>query len=152
MQHKRKKKTRMRGTNAHKWGSSKKHRGSGNRGGIGNAGSGKRGSAKRMLISGGVSNAFGKNGFNPHKKSVIKAVTIGYIQDRLNTLIEQGVVKKEKDLYVLNLKDMGYDKLISRGTVVKKFKITAKFASQGVVNKVKESGGEVVLPTQKTPE
>ena len=142
----------MRGSNAHGWGSSKKHRGSGNRGGKGKAGSGKRGSSKRMLITGGASGAFGKHGFNPHKQSAVKAVTIGYIQDRLNSLVEQGVVKKEKDIYVLNLEDMGYDKLLSRGTVVKKFKITAKYASQGVVDRVKESGGEVVLPAQENPE
>ena len=47
---KRKKNTRMRGGTTHGYGSMKKNRGAGNRGGRGNAGSGKRADSKKPKI------------------------------------------------------------------------------------------------------
>ena len=47
---KRKKNTRQRAGTTHGWGSMKKHRGKGNKGGAGMAGTGKRGDAKKPAI------------------------------------------------------------------------------------------------------
>ena len=64
-------KKRMRGTKTHGWGSKKKHRGAGNRGGRGMAGAGKRAEHKKTLILKKYTNAyFGKKGsFSIRKKS-----------------------------------------------------------------------------------
>jgi large subunit ribosomal protein L15 len=48
--HRRKKNVKQRGSKTHGWGSMKKHRGAGNRGGRGKAGTGKRGDQKKPTI------------------------------------------------------------------------------------------------------
>ena len=63
--HKRKKVTKQRGSKTHGWGSMKKHRGAGNRGGRGKAGTGKRADTKKPTIINlfGAKGYFGKKGF-----------------------------------------------------------------------------------------
>ena len=59
---KRKKSTRMRGKKTHGYGSKKKHRGHGNRGGSGMGGSGKRADSKKPSVQ-RIKDYFGKHGF-----------------------------------------------------------------------------------------
>ena len=58
---KRTKNSRQRAGTTHGWGSMKKHRGAGNRGGVGNAGSGKRGDSKKPSFW--KKKKFGMHGF-----------------------------------------------------------------------------------------
>ena len=44
-----------------------------------------------------------------------------------------------------HLGKLGYNKLLSKGKVNKKLKISVKYASKKVVEAVKKSGGEVIL-------
>ena len=46
------------------------------------------------------------------------------IYEKLETWVKQGKAKKEKDTYVINLKKMGYDKLLGTGKVKEKLNIT----------------------------
>ena len=60
----------MRGTSSHGWGSKKKHRGAGHRGGKGMAGSGKRADQKKPTILNLYGNDYyGKKGFRRPQKN-----------------------------------------------------------------------------------
>jgi len=137
---KRKKNTRMRGKTTHGLGSKKKGRGAGNRGGRGMAGTGKRADQKKPTILKLYGNSyFGKRGFKSKRKKK-KALNF----ESLNKLIEKGLIKKEGDKYLVNLKELGYDKLLCKGELNYKIKFTSKSASKKALEKIKEKGGEVV--------
>jgi len=136
---KRKKFSRQRASHTHGWGSKKKHRGAGNRGGKGMAGTGKRADQMKTLIW-KDKKYFGKYGFK--KKGVkkeIKAVNIGYIEENLD--------KFQGD--VIDLGKLGYNKLLGNGKVTKKLKIKVKSASTKAVEKVRKVGGEIILGADK---
>jgi large subunit ribosomal protein L15 len=140
MRFKDKKNKRQRGSKTHGWGAMKKHRGAGNRGGRGNAGSGKRGDAKKTLFQVKKVRS-GKYGFHNPVSRKIRAVNIS----DLDRMAISGKLKKEKDIYPVNLKAMGYDKLLGAGKPANRFRITAVSASQKAVSKIQEAGGEVIL-------
>lgn len=141
---KRKKISRARGTHTHGGGSKKKRRGAGNRGGRGNAGSGKRGDAKKPS-NWKNKKVFGKNGFKTRNKGRIRNVDIKLIEDKIQKLILDKKAKLEGDSYIIDLVDLGYNKLLSSGTPKLKMKITAEYASGKAVEKISNSGGEVIL-------
>jgi len=131
---KRKKNVRQRGSKTHGWGSMKKHRGAGNRGGRGMAGSGKRADQKKPTIikEYGLQNYFGKHGFKRPQKVIHKKKTIN-------------VGDLNFDMQEVNLQEIGYDKLLGKGKPNKKYKIKVKFCSEKAKEKIETSGGEVSL-------
>lgn len=141
---KRKKASRYRGSMTHGKGSKKKRRGSGNQGGKGMAGTGKRSDNKKPTIS-KIENYFGKHGFVSRNKRDIKAVNIGYIEENIAKLNSQGLVNKEDDLFFVDLKKLGFNKLLSDGIIKNKYKIKAPYASKKAIEKIKEVGGEIIL-------
>jgi large subunit ribosomal protein L15 len=141
---KRKKLTKYRGSKTHGGGSMKKRRGAGNRGGRGMAGTGKRGDAKKPSVWANK-NYFGKRGFKPQNKKIIKSCSLLYIEKSLPTFIRNELVKEESGMFVIDLATLGFDKLLSQGNVTKKFKITAWQASTKTIEKVKAAGGEVIV-------
>jgi large subunit ribosomal protein L15 len=145
--YKRKKYSRQRGSHTHGWGAMKKHRGAGNRGGRGNAGSGKRSDCKkpRYWVD---QKYYGKHGFiKKNIKFDVTPVNIGYLEEHLNNFMKEKKVMEENGVYVVDLKVLGYNKLLSTGKLTKKFKITADFASSKAIEKVKQAGGEVIIKT-----
>ena len=142
--YKRKKNTRQRGSHTHGWGSKKKHRGSGHRGGRGMAGTGKRADTKKPSIWG--ERYFGKFGFKKKGiKKEIKPVNIVYFEENLDKLLSKKLIEKENDKYIIDLKKLGFNKLLGKGKLTKKFIITADYASKHVVEEIKNAGGEVII-------
>ncbi len=138
---KRKKFSRQRASPTHGWGSKKKHRGAGNRGGRGMAGTGKRGDQIKTLIW-KDKKYFGKHGFK--KKGIekeIKTINIDYIEENLNKFLKEGDT--------IDLKNLGYTKLLGKGKIKSKLKIKVDNASKKAVEKVKKLGGEVILPKKE---
>lgn len=127
----------MRGYKSHGWGSKKKHRNSGSRGGFGMAGTGKRADQKKPTIINEYGNTyFGKRGFVvPNKGIEYKAINL---RD-LNILIEKKSIKNE-----INLKDYKYTKLLASGKLKYPLKITVELASKNAIEKVKKAGGSVI--------
>lgn len=145
----RKKSVRQRGSTTHGWGSMKKHRGAGNRGGRGMAGSGKRADQKKISILQEYGNAyFGKIGFFKHNKKLVKSVNTSYLEAHLQKLLSKNLVKEENKKFIIDLKALGYNKLLGSGKVTKLFVITAESASKKAVERVKKAGGEVILPSK----
>ncbi|MBW2979977.1 uL15 family ribosomal protein [Candidatus Woesearchaeota archaeon] len=147
-----KKSVRLRGETTHGFGSMKKNRGAGNRGGRGMAGSGKKADQKKPCIWKNKK-YFGKYGFK--KKGIkedITPVNILFLEENLGALEAAGKISKENDVYVVDLEKIGYNKLLSKGKATKKFKITVPYASNGAVEKVKGAGGEVIVKTPASGE
>jgi len=144
MRFKRKKNIRQRGSKTHGWGSMKKHRGAGNRGGRGMAGSGKRGDSKKPSVW-KDQKYFGKHGFK--RKCIVKevnAVNIAWLEDKA-----ESIAKKENDVYIIDLSNLGIDKLLSSGKAIKKFNITVEKATPNAVKRVEEAGGKVTVTLKK---
>ncbi len=124
----RKKNRAMRGSMTHGWGAKKKHRGKGSKGGKGYGGSTKH---KRSYIYAHERDHFGKRGFySLNKKN--KAINVGELEK-----ISEG--KNE-----INLIELGYDKLLSKGIISKPFTVKVKKASVKAKEKIEKAGGKVV--------
>ncbi len=139
----RKKDTRQRGSHTHGWGSKKKHRGSGNRGGKGMAGTGKRADQKKPSIW--KEQYFGKHGFASKNPARHKCVNIEYLERNIEKLVKSGLASQQGEAYAVNIADIGFGKLLGKGKATRKFRITAGFASAAAVESISAAGGEVVL-------
>ena len=145
MINKRKKLSRYRGTHTHGGGAKKKRRGSGHRGGFGMAGTGKRADHKKpMILKLYGKEYFGKHGFKRPLKKIIKVKTLN-IEDldrNLNLYLNNKLIEKEDDLYIINLAKLGYDKLLGSGNTNYKYKIIGN-VSKKTKSKIEKSGGVV---------
>jgi large subunit ribosomal protein L15 len=143
MKFKRKKNVKQRGSKTYGWGAKKKHRGAGHRGGKGMAGTGKRGDANNPSIN--KETYFGKHGFISKSRKKVKALNIDKLQKNLKDYVAKGLVNIKNDVYVVNLKDLGYTKLLGKGKVIYKFEITSDFASANVKEKIEQAKGKLTL-------
>ena len=125
----------------------KKRRGAGNRGGRGRAGSGKRGDAKKPRY---WKEKPGQRGFSSKSRKKVKALNLGVVHEQLNFWLEKGLATKKPAGYEIELKKLGYNKLLGTGPVKQKLIIITDFASKKAIDKVKKAGGEVkVLQVKK---
>jgi large subunit ribosomal protein L15 len=141
---KRKKNSRQRGSHTYGWGSMKKHRGAGNRGGRGMAGTGKKCDAKKPSIWGNTK-YFGKFGFR--KKGVVKktnAVNLNYFEQKADKLLADKLITKEGDKYIIDAAKLGYNKILGCARLTKKFRITSESFSKEAAEKIKTAGGEAI--------
>ena len=139
---KRSKNSRLRGSHTHGWGAKKKHRGSGHRGGVGMAGSGKRADTKKPSLW--KERYFGKLGFVSKSKIVVIPINIWQIEEKLNKWVADKKIKKDNEVYEIDLEKLGYNKLLSEGVVKNKLKIKTPYASKNSVEKIKKAGGEII--------
>lgn len=149
--HKKRKAVRMRGSKTHGWGAMKKHRGSGHQGGVGNAGSGKRGDAKKPTFL-KEKRVFGRHGFVVPNKKRLEAVNIVDLERKREYLLKRNMIGEEKGYTIIDLKKLGYNKLLATGFPQTKFRITTEYASANAVKKVQDAGGEVVVEKQEKKE
>ena len=135
----------MRGSKTHGWGAKKKHRGAGHRGGRGRAGSGKKGDAKKPSYWNDPK-WMGKYGFKKKNiKEIIKPINVQDIEEKLDSWQKNDLIKKEQDIYTIDLNKIGYNKLLSKGSVTKKLNLTIKYASEKAVEKIKKAGGSLTI-------
>lgn len=144
---KRRKSSRLHGSGTYGWGKNK-HRNSGGRGGYGNAGSGKKSHGKKPSNWG--TDYFGKFGFVRQGQSN-KFVTINVkdVQDRIPAWSRAKSVHADGGVVVVDLKKLGFTKLLSSGKVTAKMRIVVAHAAENAVKKVKAAGGEVVVDVKK---
>ncbi|HEX55289.1 MAG: 50S ribosomal protein L15 [Candidatus Altiarchaeales archaeon] len=145
MAHKDRKIRKMRGSRTCGYGSAQKHRGAGSRGGRGLAGSKKH---KWSYISKYMPEHFGKRGFKRPKKliKVRRIINIGDIEKCLDKFLSDGKVEKKGNSYIIDLKLLGYDKLLGSGKVIHKFIVkNVESCSKSAIKKIEETGGTVEL-------
>ncbi len=149
MRQKRKKCRKQRSHTTHGYGSMKKNRGAGNRGGRGMAGTGKRADTKKPSIINKYGNKyFGKHGFTSVKKVLhkIKVINLSLLQQKIESF------PKQNGYIEINLKELGYDKLLGSGNITGKVKIIVDSASKKAIDKVSKAGGEIILSNAKPKE
>lgn len=151
---KRKKSSRMhgRGRGTHGWGERKKHKKSGHRGGIGMSGSGKRADHKKTLVTKLYGHGyFGKKGITSKKsqKDKRKRINLRDIELNLEKYIQKGIAKKTTAGFEINLKNYKILGSSEKELLKNKLIIKAKEASKLALEKVKKSGGEIILSKQE---
>jgi len=114
-------------------------RGAGLRGGRGNAGLLKH---RYMYMKKNMPDHFGRHGFKRPPSVIKKDVTINVGQ------LEQEF-SGQKDI---DLTKEGFDKLLGGGRLNSKLKVKVEKASQSAIDKIKEKGGEVILPKAESIE
>ena len=65
------------------------------------------------------------------------------MQKNIEKYVKQKLVTKEGEFYVVDLSNLGYNKLLGRGIVNVKFKVRADHYSESAITKIEEKGGVV---------
>ncbi|MBW6451804.1 MAG: uL15 family ribosomal protein [DPANN group archaeon] len=137
---------RQRRSRTHGWGSPKKHRGAGSRGGRGNAGAGKKGQQNvAQLRSKGITLGPEK-GFK-RVTNVVQQYSIINLNDielRLETYIHYNLAKKVKDTFEIDVSALGYTKVLGYGQITTKMNIIANGFSAKAIEKIEAAGGKAV--------
>jgi len=120
----------------------KKGRGAGLRGGRGNAGCHK---TKRIMYE-RVGRVWGAHGFKRPQTVVManNAINLKVIEESAAKWVDQGNASKKGKVVSIDLKKMGYDKLLGTGVPSQAYKITISAASAKAVEKVEAAGGEII--------
>jgi len=126
------------------YGSKKKHRGGGSRGGRGLAGLHKH---KVMTMIKYMPDHFGKKGFKVPKavKKEVKAINLKELDSRVEEFVKEGKAKKEKDTIRINLLELGYEKLLGTGKVKHALIVEAKYFSRNAIKKLEEAKGKAII-------
>ena len=141
-----KKFSKMRGSSSHGGGFKKKRRGSGNRGGFGRAGTGRGADSKHQRFSKEFGkNYFGKKGFSSVNKKSNKIINLGWLEINLDNLVEKKLVPKDGDKYLVDVKKLGFDKILGNGNLTKKVEVKNCLVSSSAKLKIEKSKGSVIL-------
>ena len=126
------------------YGSHKKHRGGGSRGGRGLAGLHKH---KRMTSIKYMPEHFGKRGFKRPQKVMreLRTINLKDLDSRVDELLKDKKIKKEKTGIKINLSELGYDKLLGSGRVKHKLIVEAKYFSKNAIKKLEGVKGKAVV-------
>lgn len=142
--------SRLRGRRTCGYGSRKKHRGKGSRGGMGMAGSGKKSGTKLTYLLRYFPGYLGrKKGFTSvsqkHNKKP-EMINLDDINKKMHLFEKKGLLKKAGEGKELNLR--GY-KVLGSGKLNEKITIIADSFSKGAEEKIKSSGSKAVKSNEK---
>jgi len=144
MPHKLRKIRKERGSRTHGFGRVGQHRGGGQRGGHGKAGFHKH---KWTYVIKYEPDYFGKRGFTSlkslrQKVSVINVGTLDELAEKLST-------GKENGKLFIDLKSLGYTKLLGAGKVTKPLIVKVASCSKSAAEKIKEADGQILIESEK---
>jgi large subunit ribosomal protein L15 len=137
------KRSKYRGSRTCGGGTHKNRRGAGNRGGRGRAGINAHHFVKWYKEMGGP--VFGKNGFSNSSSQTVSVMDIGIIDQIVPSLLAQGIAKNEGDFIVINIAEIGIDKVLGSGKVTKKLNISAPAFSESAKIKIEKMGGKAQI-------
>lgn len=128
---------KFRGGRNHGWGQIGQHRSSGHKGGLGQSGMHKHHFIKMLLTD---PNHFGHDSTHPpHPNLVKKWISV---RDLDSFFAKFG--KQEGEKKIIDLTELGYDKLLGGGTTKNAYTIKVEKFSASAEEKVKQAGGEVL--------
>jgi large subunit ribosomal protein L15 len=140
-----------RGSRTHGWGRVGQHRKSGGSGGKGMVGFHKH--KWSLVMKYGESGTgwpfYGKHGFKQPETIAVewRPINVGKLAEIIKELKKKGKAKEEAGKYVINLLDIGYNKLLGGGEVDIPMVVYTPVASRLAVEKIEKAGGEVrVIP------
>jgi len=134
---------KFRGQRSYGYGSHKKHRGGGSRGGRGRAGLHKHKWSYTVKYE---PEHFGKCGFKRPAASVkeTRAVNLKQLDQLAEKLLKEKIAEKEDDKIKIDVLKLGYEKVLGSGRLTQPLIIEAKVFSKQAIKKIEESGGKVV--------
>ena len=135
----RKKVRKMRGSKTHGYGSKKKHRGKGSKGGKGFAGSKDH---KRQMVLQMDPEHFGKRGF---KRGFYPSLKRKRERERVITLRELDKLAEKEGKDEINLLEYGYKRVIAGGNVTRALRIKVERITERAREKIESAGGSVEL-------
>ncbi|RLG91027.1 MAG: 50S ribosomal protein L15 [Candidatus Hecatellales archaeon] len=142
MPHKLRKTRKYRGSRTHGWGQVGQHRKHGMKGGRGMAGSHKH---KWTYIVKYMPDYFGKRGFRcPTSRGELKTINLGELDELVDKLTREKKVTFEDGKPVIDLSELGYEKLLGEGKTTKPLIVKAKFYSRIAERKIQDAGGQLV--------
>lgn len=132
---------KLRGTRTNGGGNSKMRRGAGHRGGRGHSG------LQKHMWSWVVKydpHHFGKYGFKRPQKTIykFKPVNLSYLDEKLDELLERGIAKEENGKIVIDVTDLGYNKVLGTGKITKSVVVKSPKFSESAVEKIENAGGQ----------
>ncbi len=130
----RKKVVKERGNRTHGYGSQKKHRGKGSRGGAGMAGGEKH---RKTFLLKYMPKYMGKKGFKSKTKKKLRAIN-------LRELVKFAGSDKKIDLAA-----MGYDRVLGSGEMKTPLEVKADHFSATAREKIEKAGGKAVGPARE---
>ena len=152
-----KKNRAMRGSRTHGWGSPKKHRGKGSRGGVGKSGMGKRGQHKMSLLNSlGIKN-LGSHGFVRPRQETFedREINLMAIEANINKWLAKKIASDEKGIIIIDVEKAGFTKVLGAGNISRKMHIKSKKFSAGAKAKIEAAGGvaegEIVKEEKEAP-
>jgi len=116
------------------------HRKGGSRGGKGNAGIKDHHQIGRILEM--INN---QRGFTAPNTVSDMSINIGEIDEQINLLLEKKIAKKEGSVIKIDAKDLGYTKVMGKGSVGQSFHLYAKKVTTKAQEKIEAAGGKVFI-------
>jgi large subunit ribosomal protein L15 len=145
--HKLRKVRKRRASRTHGYGRVGQHRGGGKRGGHGKAGFHKHG---WTYIVKHEPDYFGKKGFTSPRSlgQKLNIINVGQLEELVKKLAVEEQLKKKEGKVLLDLNELGYDKLLGMGNVTKPILVKVAFHSESAAKKVQEAGGQILKETE----
>ena len=134
---------KLRGSRSNGGGCTKKRRGAGNKGGKGKAGAGKQHWTWTVIHD---PDHFGKHGFKRPQKTIHRSypVNLNFLNDKAEEFVEQGIATKEDDVIVIDVTELGYNKVLATGSLDIPLVVKSPAFSEAAIEKIEEAGGEAV--------
>jgi large subunit ribosomal protein L15 len=134
---------KLRGSRTVAGGCSKKRRGAGNRGGKGKAGGHKHHWTWTVKFD---PKHFGKYGFKrPQGASqIFNPVNVDFLDENSEKLLSQGIATEEDNKIIIDVTELGYNKVLGKGKISKALTIKAPQFSKSAVSKIENAGGEAL--------
>mgnify|MGYP001046547316 CR=1 FL=1 len=139
MPHKLRQVRKMRGSRTHGWGQIGQHRKSGSRGGKGHEGLHKHG---WTYVQRYEPDHFSKDKFKPPNQKQPRIINLKQLEETAYKLRQTKKGKRGK--ITIDLKEMGYDKLLGSGKISTPIIVKVPSCSEEAKKKIEESGGEVI--------
>ncbi len=139
----RRKVRKQRGTRTYGRGCSKRGRGSGEKGGRGLSGGHKH---KWSYVLKHMPEHFGKHGFTRPlaARREISSINVGELDERLDELLQQGIAKREEERIVVDVKKLGFERVLGGGHVTHPIEVIAKEFVGSAKRKLEEAGGKAI--------
>lgn len=131
---------KQRGSRSVGGGCTKKRRGAGHRGGRGLAGGNKH--LKTWMVINDP-NHFGKYGFKRPQKTIQKfnPINLSTINDNVEKYLDAEIATKEDGQIVINITELGYNKVLGKGSLSEAMTIKAPQFSKSAIAKIEDAGG-----------
>ncbi len=91
----------------------------------------------------------GKKGFTPvsKKRRLGGALNLSQLSEITQRLIREKKAQFDQQRVVIDLGELGFEKLLGAGTLAQPVKVKIDSCSESALKKLKDSGSEAVLPT-----